>query len=412
MIPKKASARSVALDCLIKWNEGKGFAETLVSQLASSTKLSPDNRHLAQAIVFGVLRNKTWIDSIIEFLRDGKLDVKTRTILQIGICQIFVMNLADHAAVNETVSLAALKTRGVINGVLRNSIRKKETILERRKNLPLHIKYSTPEWLVERWLKQFGKLNTTRLLEWNNSLPTLYVRRNPLIEYSLDLSTLIPLPGMPNWFKINGPLPIDAVKAGALYITDPSTRFAIDLLEPQPGEKILDACAAPGGKSAAIITATGGKSKLTATDLHVHRLPTLQENLSNQGAGFIETAQMDWSQPCPPCWINYFDAVLLDVPCSNTGVMQKRIDVRWRLNSNELKRLTELQYQILCNASKSVKPGGRLVYSTCSIDEDEDSNLVQRFLEHHRDFKLQTETLILPFEEKIDGAYAALLIRA
>lgn len=412
MSRKNTTPRSVALESLLRWYDGKGFAETLVDQLSAQANLPPSDRHLAQAIVFGILRNKTWLDFIITLLRKGKLDQQTKSILEIGICQLFVMGLAEHAAVYETVNLATPRTRGVVNGVLRNAIRQKETLLAERDKLPLPVRFSTPEWLVARWTEQFGKLNTTMLLEWNNSAPTLYARRNPLVNYDMDALNLQPLAGLPNWYRIEGPLPLEAIHAGALYITDLSTRHSIDLLNPQPNEKILDACAAPGGKSAAIIAATGGKAKLTATDLHGHRLPTLQENLKRQGDDSVETAQMDWSQPCPPCWVKYFDAVLLDVPCSNTGVMQRRIDVRWRLSSHELERLSALQGRILENASQSVKPGGRLVYSTCSIDEDEDTNVVHQFLEKHPEFKLEKELLILPFEEKTDGAYAALLIRA
>ncbi len=411
MSRQQATPRTVALQCLLKWDAGKGFAETLVDQLSAQEKLQPNDRHLTQAIVFGVLRNKTWLDAIIDSLRSGKLDLQTRTILQTGLCQIFVMGLAEHAAVYETVNLAPPRIRGVVNGVLRNAIRKKDAFLNQKDCLPLHVRYSTPEWLVERWLGQFGKLNTGVLLEWNNMAPALYVRRNPLIDYSPVPEQLSALPGLPNWYKVEGSLPLEGIKSGAFYVADPSTRYAIDLLDPQPKEKILDACAAPGGKSAAIIAATAGLAQLTATDLHAHRLPVLLDNLKRQGGHSVETAQMDWSQPCPPCWEQHFDAVLLDVPCSNTGVMQRRVDVRWRLSKSELKRLTELQAKILENASESVKKGGRLVYSTCSIDEEEDTNLIHRFLENHPEFTLKSEKLILPFEEKTDGAYASLLIR-
>ena len=182
--------------------------------------------------------------------------------------------------------------------------------------------------------------------------------------------------------------------------------------DPVKAMEILDACAAPGGKSAAIIAATGGKARLTATDLHKHRLPILKENLDRQGSPFVRTAQADWSLPCRTEWKGRFDAVLLDVPCSNTGVIQRRVDVRWRLTPEEIRRLAALQKTILENASRAVKPGGRLVYSTCSIDAEEDGLLVRDFLQNHPEWTLKEEKLILPHEEKSDGAYAALLICA
>lgn len=141
-------------------------------------------------------------------------------------------------------------------------------------------------------------------------------------------------------------------------------------------------------------------------------MPVLRENLARYGSPSVATAQADWTQPCPPQWEKRFDAVLLDVPCSNTGVIQRRVDVRWRLNPEEIRRLAALQRTILENASRAVRPGGRLVYSTCSIDAEEDGLLVREFLKDHPEWTLKEEKLVLPQEEKSDGAYAALLICA
>ncbi len=359
-----------------------------------------------------IARNQTWLDHVIGTLRKGKLDVEARLILQLGLSQLFLLGMADHAAVYETVNLASVRLRGLVNAILRNALRREKTILEDREQLPLPIHYSTPAWLVRRWMEQMGPQMTRDLLRWNNTTPRLYVRANPLIPMKNIPASLAPLDRAPGWFSVEGLLPLEEIKTGSLYVADPSTRYSIDLLAPQPGEEILDACAAPGGKSAAIIAATGGKALLTATDLHEHRLPTLKENLDRQGSPFVRTAQADWSLPCRTEWKGRFDAVLLDVPCSNTGVIQRRVDVRWRLTPEEIRRLAALQKTILENASHAVKPGGRLVYSTCSIDAEEDGLLVRDFLQNHPEWTLKEEKLILPHEEKSDGAYAALLICA
>lgn len=406
------SSRQTALNCLMRWHEGRSFAETLVDRECSRAAFSPADRHLTQALVFGVLRNQTWLDHVIGTLRKGRLDQEARLILQLGLVQLFLLGMADHAAVYETVNLAPTRLRGLVNAILRNALRKEEDILEEREKLPLPIHYSTPAWLVQRWTEQMGLQTTRHLLHWNNTTPRLYVRANPLIPMTGIPASLAPLDRAPGWFSVEGPLPMDEINAGSLYVADPSTRYAIELLNPQPGEEILDACAAPGGKSAAIIAATGGKARLTATDLHEHRLPTLKENLGRQGSASVRTAQTDWSLPCPPEWEGHFDAVLLDVPCSNTGVIQRRVDVRWRLTPAEIRRLSTLQRTLLENASHAVKPGGRLVYSTCSIDAEEDGQLVRAFLQKHPEWTLKEEKLILPHEEKSDGAYAALLICA
>ena len=382
------SPRQTALNCLRSWHAGRSFAETLVDRECSRAALPPADRHLVQALVFSVLRNQTWLNHVIGTLRKGKLDVEARLIL------------------------ASVRLRGLVNAILRNALRREKTILEDREKLPLSIHYSTPAWLVRRWMEQMGPQMTRDLLRWNNTTPRLYVRANPLIPMKNIPASLAPLDRAPGWFSVEGLLPLEEIKTGSLYVADPSTRYSIDLLAPQPGEEILDACAAPGGKSAAIIAATGGKALLTATDLHEHRLPTLKENLDRQGSPFVRTAQADWSLPCRTEWKGRFDAVLLDVPCSNTGVIQRRVDVRWRLTPEEIRRLAALQKTILENASHAVKPGGRLVYSTCSIDAEEDGLLVRDFLQNHPEWTLKEEKLILPHEEKSDGAYAALLICA
>lgn len=412
MNKKKPSSRQTALNCLMRWHEGHSFAETLVDRECSRAQLSPADRHLVQALVFGVLRNRTWLDHVIDSLRQGRLDLEMRLILQIGLCQLFLLGMADHAAVYETVNLAPSRLRGLVNAILRNALRREKAILAEREKLPLPVLYSTPAWLVERWTQQTDRETTRDLLRWNNTTPRLYVRANPLIPMNGIPASLAPLDRAPGWFSVEGPLPLEDIQAGSLYVADPSTRYAIDLLAPRAGEEILDACAAPGGKAAAIIAATGGKAYLTATDLHEHRLPTLQENLDRQGSASVKTAQADWSQPCPPEWERHFDAVLLDVPCSNTGVIQRRVDVRWRVTPGEIRRLAALQKSILENASRAVKPGGRLVYSTCSIDAEEDGLLVRDFLRNHPEWTLKEEKLILPHQEKSDGAYAALLICA
>ncbi len=412
MTEKSTSSRQVALACLSRWNKGKAFAETLVDKECAAAQLSAEDRHLVQALVFGVLRNRSWLNHIIGTLRDGKLDDRARYILQLGLCQLFILEMPGHAAVYETVNLAPAKIRGLINAVLRSAQRRQKEIMAESDRLPPHILYSTPKWLVERWTAQFGAEQTLKLLRYNNTTPRLYVRANPLRPLSELPAGLTPLERAAGWYAVEGALPLPQIKAGALYVADPSTRYAIQLLNPQAGEKILDACAAPGGKSAAIMAATMGQAQLTATDLHDYRLPALRENLAACGVTGITTAQMDWTQPCPDAWQGRFDAALLDAPCSNTGVIQRRVDVRWRLSAEEITRLTELQTAILEQAAQTVKAGGRLVYSTCSIDEEEDGLLIRRFMAAHPEWTLKDEKLILPQTENSDGAYAALLIRA
>ena len=416
-MPPAATARSLAWKCLQRWSRGGVFAETLVAHAAAEHKLPPQERALLQAIVYDTLRNLSRLDHMRKALRPAPLEEGARWLVLMGLCQIFVMHQAEHAAVNETVSLAPARVRGVINGMLRNALRRKAEFEAELPALPPAIRYSTPNWLVKRWVQEFGEEETLSMLAWNIQTPPVYLRLNPAAAQPLvqEPADWEPLEGDDKklWRRLRGPLPMAALDAGQVYIADPSTRYCVALLNPQRGERILDTCAAPGGKSAAMIAATMGDIHLLATDVEAHRLAPLRENLLKRAGGRdVTVAEHDWSNPCPPAWQGAFDAVLLDVPCSNSGVLQRRVDARWRLSAEEISRLAALQSRILENACAAVRPGGRLVYSTCSVDREEDRDVVDDFLRRHPEYRLVQDYLALPHREQADGAYAALLQRA
>ncbi len=401
--------RRIAWHCLQRWGQGGIFAETLVAREAAACNRA--DRALVQAIVYGTLRHMGWLEHLRLELRPGKLEEPARWLVLSALCQLFVLNLAEYAAVNENVRLAPPRVRGVVNGMLRSAVRRRQEFLAAREGLPLAIRYSTPSWLVKRWLAEFGEAEAQAMLAWNLGTPPLYARLNPLNPMLAVPTDWQPLPGMPLWFRLPAGLPEEALRAGQVYVADPSTRHCIRLLAPQPGEHILDACAAPGGKSVAMIGETGGDLHLLATDGAEHRLEALRSNLLLAGGRDVSVARHDWTQPCRPEWRHAFDAVLLDVPCSNSGVLQRRVDARWRLQEAEFARLAELQSLILEQAAHAVKAGGRLVYSTCSIDREEDRAVVDAFLARHPEFCLEEDYLALPHREQADGAYAARLRR-
>ncbi len=406
------SVRHLAWKCLQRWSQGGIFAETLIARAAAEHALSHSDRSLLQAIVYDTLRNLSWLDHIRKSLRSAKLEENIRWLVLVGLCQIFILRQAEHAAVSETVRLAPQRVRGVVNGMLRNAVRRKQEFDSQRQQLPLPVRYSTPSWLVGRWVHDFGETATSALLEWNSSTPPVYARVNPLNPPACISESWEALPKLPGWYRLQGALPLEALRAGQLYITDPSTRYCVQLLAPQPGERVLDACAAPGGKSAAMLAVAQGELDLLATDVEEFRLKPLRENLLRAGGKRVQVARHDWSRPCPAEWIEAFDAVLLDVPCSNSGVLQRRVDARWRLSAEEITRLAALQLSILECACAAVRPGGRLVYSTCSIDNEEDRAVVDAFLARHPEFSFVEDYLALPHLELADGAYAALLHRA
>lgn len=402
------SPRRAAVSILRAWAKGHTYAENLIERHASRNELSSADRALLNAIVLGVLRHRRLLDHWIGELRKGKLDHDTRDILRVGLCQLLILQLPDHAAVFETVNLGKSPVRGLINAVLRKAAGTRKSLLD-TSELPAAVAYSHPDWLYKRWRKLFGKEDAISLMAFNNAPAPTIARINPLSPAAPAQPDTTDLP--PGYFEIEGPLPTDLLASGAIYITDPATRHCIDLLAPRPGETILDACAAPGGKAFLIAAAQGSGEWLTCTDSNEKRLPRLRGNLERLHIRPREVACHDWTTPAPTAWHGAFDAILLDVPCSNTGVFRRRVDVRWRLQAPDIQALTRIQLALLENALPCLKPGGRLVYSTCSIDPEENQDLIATFLSAHPRWQLAAEHQSLPQKDHQDGAYAALLTR-
>ncbi len=393
----------------MRWAQGGVFAETLVHREAE--RLSRADLALLQAIVYGTLRQLTWLNHLCDRLRSAPLESDLRWLVTSALCQLFLLDLPDYAVVNETVRCAPRRAHGLVNAMLRAAGRQRDELLAERGTLPPPVRYSTPAWLVERWLREFGAEETEAMLAWNLGTPPLYARLNPLRPMAEIPADWEAVEGAPRWYRLPPGLPEQELHAGRIYVADPSTRHSVRLLAPKPGERILDACAAPGGKSAALIGETLGDLRLLATDLDEHRLAPLRDNLLRAGGRDVTVEAHDWTQACPEEWKGAFDAVLLDAPCSNTGVFQRRVDARWRLKESEFDRLAALQGRLLDTACDAVAPGGRLVYSTCSIDRQEDRDAVDAFLARRPDFRLEEDYLALPHRERADGAYAARLRR-
>ena len=408
MPSKNFHVRQAAVSALRAWAKGHDYAESLVERHAQRRMLSSADRALLQAILFGVLRHRRVLDHWIGKLRKGKLDADTRDILRVGLCQILILNIPDHAAVNETVEAGKTSVRPLINAVLRKAITSRKRLMEELDEMPPAVLYSHPDWLYNRWRKSFGKETAIAIMEWNNQPAETFFRLNPLGEADASLPPGEALEHAPGYFLLEGKLPTQLLAEGKLYIQDPATRHSVELLNPKPGEKILDACAAPGGKAFLIAAALGGGAGLTCTDSNEKRLPRLEENLSRLHIQADEISVHDWRKPAPERFLGAFDAILLDVPCSNTGVIRRRVDVRWRLQPSDIDDLTVIQSEILANALPCLKSGGRIVYSTCSIEDAENIDLVKAFAETHG-LRVEKSDRIIPTEHGTDGAFAAVL---
>ena len=407
MPAKNFHVRQAAVSALRAWAKGHDYAETLIERHAQRRKLSSSDRGLLQAILFGVLRNRRLLDHWIGKLRDGKVDAETRDILRVGLCQLLILNLPDHAAVNETVEAGKASVRSLINAVLRRATLSRKRLLEEAGDLPQPVAHSHPDWLYNRWRAAFGTRNAISMMEWDNLPAVNFYRLNPLAPTAPEDLPGVALENAPGFYQIDGPLPSALLASGSVYIQDPATRHSVELLDPQPGERILDACAAPGGKAFLIAAALGSAEGLVCTDSNEKRLPRLEENLERLHAGKATVAVHDWTEPGPPEWHGSFDGILLDVPCSNTGVIRRRVDVRWRLQAPDIDRIALTQRKILENAIACLKPGGRLVYSTCSIEHAENLGLVEAFLTDHPQWEIRGTREALPFRDGTDGAFAA-----
>jgi len=405
------SARRCALEALNTWEDTSVYADEILSELAGKFRLKSADCGLAQEIFYGTIRNLFLVDEIIEQLRHGRIKPATQNVLRIGLYQVFCSGIANHAAVNETVSLARQHEKGLVNAILRNALRREEEFKADIETWPLEDRYSHSGFLIERWEEQIGSKDTQALLKWNNRPPSVFARINQLApdkealnRVKSETQTSLLGDDYPDFFKIEGAPNAEWLNEGLIYVQDPSTSHSCRLLAPQPGESVLDACAAPGGKTGYLASLMANEGQILATDSSNQRLKQTRENLERLGVKNCEVGQADWYHEEPLPNDTRFDAILLDVPCSNSGVMRRRVDVRWRLQPDDFSRQAEVQSRLLHNAAPYLRPGGRLVYSTCSIDHEENEAVIEA-----SGLKVEEIRRCLPWENGYDGAFAALL---
>ena len=410
------------------------FIETHLENELGRTPLPPKDRALCQELVYGVVRWQSALDWLIA-RKTGDREQKPalQLLLRLGLYQLFWLDrVPDHAAVHQTVEMAREAgfgpQSGFVNAILRGCLRERDALeqqLTELKRTDPARGYSHPEWLWQRWQARWGAEKATQLMAWNNTPPHAFARVNTLqtdpgtllqhwrekdnVEYDLFLRDWV---GENLCFELKALLSLARVESfqkGWFYVQDPSTLMAVRMLDPQPGEIILDLCAAPGGKTTFMAQIMQNQGRIVACDSAPERLKLLRENCVRLGATCVEPHPL---RPADAAPIRLFDRVLVDAPCSNTGVMRRRVELRWRLRLEEIRQLASLQRELLAQAAAQVKPGGVLVYSTCSLEPEENSAVVTAFLAAQPGFKLETSRELLPFADGADGAFAARLRRA
>lgn len=411
----KQSSRALALKALHRWRSGNEFADRILADAFAESALSASDRAFALELFYGALRNLTLLDFWMGQLRSKAIGGGERDILRLGLYQIMLLETASHAAVFETVELAEPRARPLVNAILRRALREKPTLTKAASEQPLHVQFSEPEFLVAKWTRQFGGEAALEMCRWNNRPPPIYARINQLRTTTAEF-----LHRHPGSFLLSGsarfagvPEPAAALQSGDCYIQDPSTAIACELMSPAPGETVLDACAAPGGKAAYLAEMMANQGTLVACDQDEARLERLRLNLVRLGVSNARIVRCNWRDTNSIRAAGFenhsFDKILLDAPCTNTGVMRRRVDVRWRLRPDDFVRMTAQQLAILRAVAPLLKPGGSLVYSTCSLEAEENEEVVRQFLRDHPAFCLTRQEQSLPFRDGIDGAFAARL---
>ena len=418
----------------------------LVREEDLAESIDPRAERQATEYVAGVTRWRRYLDFILRHFYKGsfkKMEPVLKQILRLGLYEVLMLKTPPHAALSEAVGLAKRLVRpgagGLVNGILRNVLRQKEHLPEPSTDDPaddLAIRHSHPTWIVRRWLARFGLQETEALLRWNNTRPRYSLRPNFFKISPGDFKKNMDEEGImwePSEFlddfvrvqRLQAVLRAGWVEEGVCAVQDESGGLVVWLLDPQPGEALIDACAAPGGKALYAAARMRNQGRLVAIDIHPGRLRLAERAAAAQGITILRPHAADLRGLVQQDDRPAADRVLLDAPCSGLGVLAKRADLRWHRTAEEIEELTTLQDQLLDAAAQLVRPGGLLVYSTCTIEPEENQQRVEAFLERHEAFQLEPATgfvpeavvtpegylATLPHRHHIDGAFGARLRR-
>ncbi len=404
-------ARETALNALIACRVDGAWSNGVLKDYIVRDRLDRRDAALAARLCYGVLQNRSRLDWYLKQLLTGKskaLHPVVRDILHLGLYQIYDLDkIPANAAVNESVLLAKRYCKkqayaaGLVNAVLRNAVKTKGTLKE---PVSLEDKYSHPWELIRRLRDYVGKDRIEAMLAANNASPRTLVQINTLKTTSDALIarlaeesvTASPHAWMQDCLVLSGTGDLEqlaAFREGLFYVQDPAARLSVLCTAlPDAAVRILDCCAAPGGKSFAAMLATNGKARITSCDVHAHKTALIANGAQRLGFGGIEARQQDATAFVPE-WENAMDAVICDVPCSGYGIIRKKPDIRYK-NPDDMAELPLLQKQILANQARYVKRGGTLIYSTCTLLREENEAVVEAFLSENNDF--YTEALPLP----------------
>lgn len=400
------NSRELAFKVLVDIESNNNYSNISINKHFKNVDISNNERGLATEIIYGVVEKKIYLDYIINKLskiKVQKLSNYVKIFLRMGIYQIVFLDISDYASVNETVNLAKKydkKSSGFVNAILRNLIRNKSEILKidaENENMYYSIKYSYSPWMIKTFIKDFGKEFTEDLLETNNEKPNLYIRINTLKTTREELMKKLDKIGIKS-YKVNDieeALRVenlkniennDLFKKGFFTIQDISSMIASKVMNPSKNSRVLDLCSAPGGKTTHIATLMENTGEVVSRDIFDHKLKLIKNSVDRLELTNVTIEKSDASI-IDKNIIEKFDYVLCDVPCSGLGIIKRKPEIKYK-SKEEIKDLPKLQYDILENASKYLKVGGTLIYSTCTILDSENISNVYKFLENNKNFEL------------------------
>ena len=416
-------ARETALNALIACRKEDAWSNGILKEYIVRDRLDSRDAALATRLCYGVVQNRLKLDFYLKQLLTGKLrDLHPviRDILHLGIYQLFEMDkIPQSAAVNESVALAkkyCKKQRnapGLVNAVLRNADRSKDTLEQPRGWQEI---YSHPQALIDLLMDYVGKARMENMLRANNEAPETVIQVNTLKITAAELArrleeahvTVRPHGWMPDCLVLSGTgslEQLDTFREGLFYVQDPAARLSVVCARlPREDIRVLDCCAAPGGKSFAAAIAMGGRGRITSCDVHAHKAELIRSGAQRLGLSNITALHFD-ATVCKPEWVGKMDAVIADVPCSGYGIIRKKPDIRYK-DLKKMEDLPALQLKILCNQANYVAPGGILLYSTCTLVRRENEGVVEAFLKEHPDFYLEKLPLPENFPENTSGMLA------
>ena len=406
------TARSVALDALTACEKQGAWSDGYLKKAIKAAELDGRDAALATRLCFGVLQNRMLLDFHLSRLcatRLEKLEAPVRNALRLGAYQLLCLDrVPDHAAVSEAVSLARRRAKnpraaGLVNGVLRSLARQRDALPSPP---DLATRYSHPQWLVDEFTRRLGGEEAEALLAADNGEPPTCAQVNTLKTTAEALATALqgrgaevqPHPRLPDCLLLRhtGSLEgLEEFQQGHFYIQDAAARLAVLAAGPRPGWKVLDACAAPGGKSFAAAVAMGDRGEVVSCDIHPHKEKLIRAGAARLGLTCIRTEVLD-GKAYKEEFLNSFDLVIADVPCSGLGIIRKKPDIRYK-DPGPLENLPRVQRAILDNTARYVKPGGVLLYATCTLLERENEDVVRGFLDRHADFTLEEFQVPGPF---------------